>query len=377
MGTIDAVSPPINGINNTDFYMDSITLSTRLRQLFCVALCLLPLAAYAEDTAPVSTARPQQSAIAETLRLSGSLTAERQALLSPRVDGLVSEVLVDAGSSVKQGEVLLKLDPAIARQQHAQSKAATAEAKAARNEAQRLVNEAERLRQKNYISESELANRQSNLALAEAALVAAQAAESTALEQLRRHDLPAPFSGVISAKSTEAGEWINRGTAVLELVALDRVRLDVKVPQERFSEITADSPVEVIPDLFPGQRLEGKISAIVPVSDPQARAFLVRVVVDTNTLNLLPGTSATAVIGLSGNEGQKLLIPRDALLLHPDGGYSVFVVEDGVAKRHQVQIGQQSQLGVSILAGLDSNADVVIRGNEVLRDGQAVTVVTP
>lgn len=357
--------------------MDSTTLYTRFRQLLCCALCLLPFAVFADNATPVSTTRPQQSAIAETLRLSGSLTAERQALLSPRVDGLVSQVLVDAGSEVKQGDILLKLDPAIARQQYAQSQAATAEAKAARNEAQRLVTEAESLRQKNYISESELANRKSNLALSQAALVAAEAAERTALEQLRRHDLPAPFSGVISAKSTESGEWINRGTAVLELVALDRVRLDVKVPQERFSEISANSPVDVIPDLFPGQRLPGKISAIVPVSDPQARAFLVRVVVDAQELDLLPGTSATAVIGLSGNEGQKLLIPRDALLLHPDGGYSVFVVENGLAKRHQVQIGQQSQSGVSILNGLPSDAEVVIRGNEVLRDGEAVTIVTP
>jgi len=357
--------------------MDSITLHSRLRQLLCAAFCLLPLVTYADDTTPVSTTRPQQSAIAETLRLSGSLTAERQALLSPRVDGLVAQVLVDAGSNVKQGETLLKLDPAIARQQYAQSQAATEEARAARNEAQRLVTEAESLRQKNYISESELANRKSNLALSQAALVAAEAAEHTALEQLRRHDLPAPFSGVISAKNTEAGEWINRGTAVLELVAIDRVRLDVKVPQERFSEITASSPVEVIPDLYPGQRLPGKISAIVPVSDPQARAFLVRVVVDAQTLNLLPGTSATAEIGLNGNDGQKLLVPRDALLLHPDGGYSVFVVEDGLAKRHQVQIGQQSQRGVSIINGLSADADVVIRGNEVLRDGQAVTIVTP
>lgn len=357
--------------------MDSTTLNTSLRQLLCVALCLLSPVIYADKTTPVSTTRPQQSAIAETLRLSGSLTAERQALLSPRVDGLVAQVLVDAGSEVKQGDILLKLDPAIARQQYAQSQAATAEAKAARNEAQRLVTEAESLRQKNYISESELANRKSNLALSEAALVAAQAAERTAQEQLRRHDLPAPFSGVISAKNTEAGEWINRGTAVLELVALDRVRLDVNVPQERFSEVSASSPVEVIPDLFPGQRLPGKISAIVPVSDPEARAFLVRVVVEAQALDLLPGTSATAVIGLNGNEGQKLLIPRDALLLHPDGGYSVFVVENGLAKRHQVRIGQHSQHGVSILDGLSANADVVIRGNEVLRDGQAVTVVAP
>ncbi|MTI62974.1 efflux RND transporter periplasmic adaptor subunit [Methylophaga sp.] len=348
-----------------------------MRHLSWLLFSLFCLTVNADDATPVSTATPTQSAIAETLSLSGSLTAEKQAMLSPRVDGLVKSVLVDAGYEVNQGDLLIQLDPAIASQQYAQTQAATAEAEAARNEAQRLVNEAESLRKKNYISESELANRQSNLALAEAALVAAKATERAALEQLRRHDLPAPFSGVISAKMTEAGEWVNRGTAVLELVATDKVRLDVKVPQEQFSSVSQDSPVEVIPDVYPNRRLPGQISAIVPVSDPQARAFLVRVVVDASDIDLLPGTSATAVIGLNGDGGQKLLIPRDALLLHPDGGYSVFVVNNDVAERRQVTIGQQSQSGVSVLEGLEADARVVIRGNEVLRDGQSVTVVNP
>jgi RND family efflux transporter MFP subunit len=354
--------------------MESFSMPTLTRLFLWSFFCLLPLHLNADDATPVSTTKPTQSTIAETLTLSGSLTAEKEAMLSPRVDGLVQQVLVDAGSEVEKGDLLLKLDPAIASQQYAQTQAATAEAEAARNEAQRLVDEAQRLRGKNYISASELANRESNLALAEASLVAARAAQRTALEQLRRHELPAPFSGVISAKMTEAGEWINRGTAVLQLVATDKVRLDVKVPQERFSSIEKDSPVDVIPDVYPDRRLPGQISAIVPVSDPQARAFLVRVVVDASEIGLLPGTSATAVIGLSDGEGQKLIVPRDALLLHPDGGYSVFVVQDGVALRRQVKIGQQGQDGVSILDGIELDDEVVIRGNEVLRDQQTVTV---
>jgi len=351
------------------------TLRPITRVFICSFLLSLPFAVSADEATPVTTITPKQSTIAETLNLSGSLTADKRAMLSPRVDGLVAEVLVDAGSEVNKGEDLLRLDTSISKQQYAQTKAATAEAEAARDEAARLVKEAERLRKQNYISASEMANRQSNLALAEAALIAAKAAEGTALEQLRRHDLPAPFSGVISAKMTEAGEWINRGTAVLELVATDAVRLDVKVPQERFAAINKDSPVEVMPDVYPGLRLPAKINAIVPVSDPQARAFLVRIVVDTSDVSLLPGTSATATIGLNGQQGQKLIVPRDALLLHPDGGYSLFVVIDGKAQRRQVKVGQQSQQGVSILDGLSPDEQVVTRGNEVLRDDQTVTII--
>jgi RND family efflux transporter MFP subunit len=329
----------------------------------------------ANDPTPVATVLPIQSTVAETLSLSGSLTAERHAQLSPRVDGLVAEVRVDAGSKVAKGDVLLKQDPAIARQNVAQATAATAEAEATRDEAARLVKEAERLRQQNYISESEMANRKSNLALANAALNAAKAAAEAARENLRRHDLPAPFAGVISAKMTEAGEWVNRGTTVLELVAIDLVRLDVKVPQERFADIHPDTLVNIIPDVYPDRKIKARINAIVPVSDPQARAFLVRVVVDTSDLNLLPGTSATAEFGLNGDTTEKLIVPRDALLLHPDGGYSLFIVNNGIAERRQVRIGQQSQEGVSIINGLNSNEQVVIRGNEVLRDQQAVTIV--
>ena len=81
-----------------------------------IVISLFSLAVYADDLTPVSTTLPKQSSIAQTLSLSGSLTAEKRALLSPRVDGLVAEVLVDAGSEVKKGQVLLKLDPAISRQ---------------------------------------------------------------------------------------------------------------------------------------------------------------------------------------------------------------------------------------------------------------------
>nr|WP_320167216.1 efflux RND transporter periplasmic adaptor subunit [uncultured Methylophaga sp.] len=330
---------------------------------------------YAET--PVSVLSPEKSKVSDNLTLSGTLTAEKRAMLSPRVDGLVSTVLVDAGSQVKKGDVLLELDPALSKQVLAQARAATAEAKAARDEAERLVNEAKGLREKNYISASENASRLSNLNLSEAALMAAKAAEASAQEQLARHHLPAPFSGVISAKLTEVGEWVNRGTTVLELVATDKVRLDVKVPQERFSEINQQNQVEVIPDVFPDKRFKGTINAIVPVSDPQARAFLVRILIDTGDISLLPGTSAQAIIGLNDNQQtqQRIIIPRDALLLHPDGGYSVFIVDNGIAKRQKVQIGNQSSQGVTILSGITLEDKVVTRGNEVLRDGENVTLV--
>ena len=342
---------------------------------FSFVLLLISQASLA--TTPVSVSRPIVSESTETLTLSGSLTAERRASLSPRVDGLVKEVLVDAGYQVKQGDILLRQDEAIARQQLEQVKAATNEAQAAANEAGRLVEEAKRLRGDNYISASELANRESNFMLSQAALAAAQAMQNTTAEQLRRHELPAPFSGVISAKMTEAGEWVNRGDQVLELVALEPVRLDVNVPQERFSEITTQTRVEILPDALPSRKLTGKITALVPVSNAQARSFLVRIVVDSEDVKLLPGTSASAVIYLGGDKAKGFLVPRDAVLRHPDGGRSVFVIDsNNRAQRRSVNVGSDSSDGIIITNGLTAEDLVVVRGNEVLRDNDEVEIVS-
>lgn len=351
------------------------SFSSRKLQGYSFVLLLISQAGFAAT--PVSVSKPIVSESTETLTLSGSLTAERRALLSPRVDGLVKEVLVDAGYQVKQGDILLRQDAAIARQQLEQVKAATNEAQAAANEAERLVEEAKRLRSDNYISASELANRESNLMLSQAALAAAQAMQNTTAEQLRRHELPAPFSGVISAKMTEAGEWVNRGTQVLELVALEPVRLDVNVPQERFSEITTQTRVEILPDALPSRKLSGKITALVPVSNAQARSFLVRIVVDSEDVNLLPGTSASAVIYIGGDKAKGFLVPRDAVLRHPDGGRSVFVIDNNNrAQRRSVNVGSDSSDGIIITDGLTAEDLVVVRGNEVLRDNDEVEIVS-
>ena len=103
-----------------------------------------------------------------------------------------------------------------------------------------------------------------------AALVASEASEREQAELLRRHVVPAPFAGVVARRLTDVGEWVSRGTPVIELVATDRVRLDVQAPQERFAAIREDAIVQVFADSLGGESLPGRVVARVPVSDPSA-----------------------------------------------------------------------------------------------------------
>ena len=128
----------------------------------------------------------------------------------------------------------------------------------------------------------------------------------------------------------------------------------------------------------PAFAADGRIQAIVPVKDPGARTFLVRVVAaDRPEPQVTPGMSARGVLRLdSGRTG--LVVSRDALLRYPDGRQVVWVV-DGSAdlpavRERQVETGLMFDGQVEILSGLDAGATVVIRGNEALQDGQAVSI---
>jgi len=334
----------------------------------------------AEAATRVAVAHAETAAFGERLSLSGTLTAEHQAQLSARVDGLVARVHVDAGDRVEAGHLLLELDPAIAGQSLARARAEAVEAAAAVREAERLLAEAQRLIEHQVIAATELGARAATLDLARAAEASARAGAREQAEIVARHTLPAPFAGVVAGKLTEAGEWVQRGTPVLSLVATERVRLDLQVPQERFGQIDDGARVRVFADALGDEPLLARVAAQVPVTDPGARTFLLRLLVDDPQGRLRPGTSARAEIALSQTAAATVAIRRDALLRQPDGSHSIFVVEDDgdrlVARQRRVRTLHEHE-GLVALAGdiVRAGERVVVRGNESLGDGQPVDVV--
>jgi RND family efflux transporter MFP subunit len=342
--------------------------------LFVASLCS-SVAVHAESV-PVQVVTPQQLSLSRDLPLTGTLTAQSNARLSPRVDGLVNSISVDAGDRVKQGDLLLQLDAELAKHALGRISAQTAQAQAQLGESQRLVAEARKLVDERHLPRTELERREAELDLAKAAYAAAQAAEREQAEIVRRHALPAPFDGVIARRLTDVGEWVTRGSPVLELVATDRVRMDVQAPQEHFLSIREDSQVQVRV-IGTDKPQQGRIVARVPIGEAGARTFLVRIEIEADDIPLLPGTSATAIIKLQGSR-EVLAAPKDALLRYPDGTHSVFVIEqqngETVARERRVEIGKSAEQA-EILAGLKAGERIVVRGNESLRDGQPVSIV--
>lgn len=372
------------------FYKTNFTNTTGRLIVF---ICLLVLASCSEtsslddnthqgegEAVPLSVVvQPvTQATFGERISLTGTFTAERHARLSSRVDGLVFRLHVDAGDRVKKGQTLLELDPTIAKHALMRVKAELAEAETIVREAKRQLSLAENLAKDQFISEAQIETRKAELQQATAAASSARASLNEQTERVKRHVLAAPFEGVVFEKHTELGEWVQLGTPVFSLVDTKNIRLDLRLPQERYRHISDDSQILVFADTYRGPPLKARIGALVPVADPDARSLMLRLLVDNPDGKLLPGTSARAEISLPPEEGS-LLVHSDALLRQPDGHQHVFVIEhsggDAIARRQSVKILYEKDDLVAVTGYLRPDQFVITRGNEALENGQFVTVV--
>ncbi|QFU75603.1 efflux RND transporter periplasmic adaptor subunit [Halioglobus maricola] len=334
-----------------------------------------PMTLAQTPAAPVVVAAAQQAEVVQVVQLTGTVTAQRDARLSVAVAGLVESLAVDAGDHVETGEAILQLDAELAEQQYRAAEAAHARARHAMEDAQRRLAEARRLAPQQSIAETAVRDLESEVAEDEAELSRLRAELAYRKGVLDRHTVRAPFSGVIGARSVELGEWVAPGAAVMSLVSTEDLRLDFQVPEDYLGRVAKGNKVQFNLGADKENAYPGTVIAAVPVTDPTARTFLVRVVPTGEISGLLPGMSANVTLRLG--DGQKgTAVPRDAILRYPDGRVIVWeaVSENGalVARERLVQPGFDFDGLIEIRSGLDENARVVVEGNETLRNGQAL-----
>jgi len=299
----------------------------------------------------------------------GTLERRREMSLSFRIAGVLTRVAVEAGDSVRAGQVLATIDPAgvDARQQ-----ASSADLDKARRELDR----ARTLYAKGYVAKARLDD-------AESAVRSAGAAYSSAAFDRRWARLVSPASGVVLERKAQAGEVVQPGQAVVSVADLNSpLVLRAPLPDRDVAGIGIGAPVEVTVDALPGQVLAGRVTRVGQSADARTGAVIVEIEVAARP-ELRSGQIATARLAsrVQAPAGAGFArIPAEAVLEASGGQAAVLRLDDGPggmrARRVPVRFGGFDG-DDALVAGLPDGARVITAGAGFVSDGDRVTVTDP
>lgn len=348
---------------------------------------------------PVKVAAAREESLAPRRKVFGELRAQRRTTVAAEEAGIVRELLVGDGTRVRAGAPIARLDGARLDLELRILEANAAVARA--NLVERELGQARYARDLELLKRAaaeggtnprELADAESDLAVAAALVTQAQAAiavieQQAALLAERRKDLEivAPFDGVVIRRFAEAGAWIAGGGAVVELVDSSHLEAWFDVPQEMFAVAqrlaTSASQGDGAPELraleiqaTTGVRVAATGIRVVPEIDAQTRTFHAIAVVRDDPANLAAGLALNAFVP-QGPAAPYTLVPKDALV-YQGVNTSVFVVRNGVAIPTPVRVAFPVGDDVALEAGAVAAGDtVVVEGNERLIPGSAVAPI--
>jgi membrane fusion protein (multidrug efflux system) len=279
----------------------------------------------------------------------------------------VRDIPFEAGTTVKRGAVLARLDTSA---EDAQLAAAEAEAALARLHLQR----ARRLREGQ-------ANAQADLDAAEARAAQANATVANLKAVIAKKTIRAPFEGRIAIRQAELGQVVAPGTPIASLQSTGPIHADFWLPQQVLAQLELGQRVRMRTDAFPDASWDGEVTTINPEVDPATRNVRVRATFPNPDGRLRPGMFANVEV-LSAAERQVPVVPATAIISAPYGD-SVFAIEEKkdpngnvstVVRQKFVRTGERRGDLVEIASGLEAGETVVGSGAFKLRNGAAVTV---
>ncbi len=353
---------------------------------------------------PVETAavREQGGAAPAVLDASGYVTARREATVSSKITGKISEVLVEEGMAVADGQVLARLDDTTQRAALRVARANLEAARRAQTETEvrlakaRLdLSRTENLMAKAVVAQADLDAARADVDALEAQLALereqVKVAESQAAAQevaLDETVIRAPFAGVAISKDAQPGEMISpvsagggfTRTGICTLVDMSSLEIEVDVGESYIQRVHSGQPVSAVLDAYPDWRIPARVITTIPAADREKATVKVRIAFDRLDPRMLPdmGVKVSFLSEAPAGEGaarprSRILVPRRAV--RPEGGRDVvWVVRGGRLERRVVGLGAKEGDDVQVLSGLAAGERVMVQGPAAPADGMEVEV---
>lgn len=314
----------------------------------------------------LETATVSRVLIHREFRLDGEVEAVNKATISAQTSGTIQKILVDVDDYVEQGAVLIQLKDV--SQQARLKKALAGEKEAVSNlaQAQDEYNRVKDVYAKKVVSKSKMDDATHALSAAKARLESARANLEEAREQLSHTRIKAPYSGIVTQRHVEVGETVQLGAPLMTGVSLDKLRVNVDVPQSLINKIRRYNKAFVYnddvysintgddkPALIPVEKI-----TVYPIADRASNTFKVRLELPRGIKGLFPGMFVK--VALVTGEKQALMIPLSSVV-HRSEVTAVYVLaDDGRINFRHVRMGAIRGSQQEVLSGVVENEKVAL-----------------
>jgi len=337
---------------------------------------------------PVETVAATIRRLHVTLEQTGDIRPRLEVNVHPKISGkIIESILVEKGDFVEKGALIATLDDEMIRAQIREGEAAlsSANAKLIEVEAQltllgkdrrriaKLVKTRAMSQQKldriNSQYEAALAGKKVALALIERA----QASVNLLKILHKDHQVVSPIAGYISARYVDAGSMSDAKKPIVRVSDEKIVKIITSVSEQDYPSIKKGLKAEIRVDAFPHKVFHGTVAVINPTLDPTTRTGEFEIFVPNEDLTLRSGMFANIRLQLGNRTA--VTIDKDALLRLPGtGSYYVYTVQNSRAVLKNIQIGLIQANLAEIKAGLAAGEQVIVKGQNRVKDGLPVTV---
>lgn len=331
-----------------------------------------PKAAAPRASMTITTAKPSQSNLPLRLAANGNIAAWQEASVGSEVSGLrLAEVLVDVGDTVRRDQVLAVFASDTVQADLAQARAAVAEATAQAADAAANAERARSLQNTGALSTQQINQLLTAELSAKARVESARAMLQQQELRMKKTQLLAPDSGVISGRTATVGAVVGAGTELFRLIRQSRLEWRAEVTAAEVGRVKSGTKVHVT--TASGAKVDGRVRLVGPTVDPQTRAALVYVDLPAGGgSGVKAGMFARGEFEL-GSSGA-LTVPQQAVVVRDGFNYVFSVGADNKVSQAKVEVGRRVGEQVEIIQGLRADTTIAVVGAGFLNEGDTVRV---
>jgi RND family efflux transporter MFP subunit len=305
-----------------------------------------------DSTVLVRVQMVSEQPVEQLTELTGNIEANRVNYIAPTIPGRIDNILVEVGNRVQRGQLLVQMD-----------RTNLVQAQLQLTNAERELGRVSELFRSGSTTQQQLDQLTSQV----------DVLRETVRNLAENVDLHSPIDGVVTARTFDAKNIFGGAQPILTVMQIAPVKVMVNISEIYFPQVRTGMEVRVKLDVYPDRDFTGRINIIYPTIDRLSRTFSAEVTIANADMAIRPGMFAR--VELNFGTIDHVVVPDVAVIRQPGTNTRyVFTVENGVAIRHEVQLGRLIGNNFEVLSGIEAGMQVVVAGQSRLLDQMPVKI---